>query len=174
MVGITVKGRFREMCLLLMLVIIGTRLMCRISLLWKSLHISFPICAGFRECRFVLHKNMDDFYKKAAFLCNFGVFHAFPHKSCVIFFWGLSFLHIWKPRCAIFFRYPKYYTNAGSVRRLVHDAGIQPLSFHDIVLKWSFMSIDKRLVQRYILNIKKRSRWTVAHRMFGSDYSVTL
>ena len=33
MVGITVKGRFREMCLLLMLVIIGTRLMCRISLL---------------------------------------------------------------------------------------------------------------------------------------------
>ena len=157
MVGITVKGRFREMCLLLMLVIIGTRLMCRISLLWKSLHISFPICAGFRECRFVLHKNMDDFYKKAAFLCNFGVFHAFPHKSCVIFF-----------------RYPKYYTNAGSVRRLVHDAGIQPLSFHDIVLKWSFMSIDKRLVQRYILNIKKRSRWTVAHRMFGSDYSVTL
>lgn len=157
MVGITVKGRSREMCLLLVLMIIGPG-GCVGFLSFENHYTSHSSSVQF-SVNFVLYyaRTWMIFTKKPLFYAILAFFMRSHTKSCVIFFWGLSFPHKSKPGCAIFLRYFKYYTNAGSVRRLVHDAGIQPLSFHDIALKWSFMSIDKRLVQRYILNIKREA-----------------
>lgn len=79
-----------------------------------------PVCAVSREVPFVLHKDMDDFYRKAAFSWDFDVLEAIWHEIMCNIFWWLSFLHIWEPGCAIFLRYTKYYTNENAGKILDH------------------------------------------------------